>query len=123
MKMNAILLSKPMLKVHALVLGFFVWFIISQNHIVSITKTVPLGFYNQPKNTQVYAPETVTITSFGPKGHINQLFHSEYAVHMNLQSYRPGSHEIELSQEDLFLPTTVKLLQLKPSMVQIKIAQ
>lgn len=123
MKMNAILLSRPMLKINALVLGFCLWFIISQNQIITITKTVPLSFYNQQKNTQLYAPDTVTITSFGPKNHLNQLFHSEYAVHMNLKSYQTGSHKIELTQENLFLPTTIKLLQLKPSMIQIKIAQ
>ena len=121
MKMNAILLSKQMLKVHALVLGFLVWYIISQNHIESISKTVPLCFYNQPKNTQLDAPETIKITGYGPKSHLNQCFHSDYAVHVNLQSYQLGSHEIEISHENLFLPTTIKLLQLKPSILQIKI--
>ena len=123
MKIQSIILSRPMLKVHAVILGFSIWFIISQSHIVSTTRTVPLSFYHQRKNRQIYAPEAISITAFGPKGHLNQLFHSEYAVHINLNSYKPGTHKIELSQEDLFLPQTVKLLQLNPSIIQIKIAE
>ena len=123
MKTNNILLSKPMLKLNALILGFCVWFVISQDHIVTITRQVPLSFYNQPKNSQLYAPESISVTSFGPKNHLNQTFHSDYALHINLKSYHQGNHEIELTQDDLFLPQTIKLLQLKPSMVQIKIAQ
>ena len=123
MKMKNVLLSKPVLKIHALILGFFVWFVISQNHVVSITKQVPLSFYNQPKNTQLYAPDTVVLSSFGPKSHLNQVFHHDYAVHIDLSLYQPGVHEIELTEEDIFLPPTVKLLQLKPSLIQIKIAQ
>lgn len=122
MKSNTLLLSNPAIKLYALAFGFLIWLIISQSHIVSITKTVPLSFYNQPQNRQVYAPETITVSSFGPKGHLVQTFGSEYAVHINLDGYEPGTHKIELSQQDLFLPQSVKLLQLKPSMLQIKIA-
>ena len=123
MKPNALLLSNSMIKLYALVFGFLIWLIVSQSHIVSITKTVPLSFYNQPRNAQVYAPETVTISTFGPKRHLTQTFGSEYSVHINLANYQAGSHKIELTQQDLFLPQSVKLLQLKPSILQIKIAQ
>lgn len=123
MKPNALLLSNWMTKLYAVVFGFSIWLIVSQSHIVSITKTVSLSFYNQPKNTQVYAPETVTISTFGPKQNLTQTFGAEYAVHINLSNYPLGTHQIELSQQDLFLPPSIKLLQLKPSMLQIKIAQ
>ena len=112
-----------MLRIHAVLLGFSIWFIISQHHVVSTTRTVALSFYNQPKNTRLYAPENITISSFGPKSHLNQLFHSEYALHVNLSGYKAGTHTIELTQEDLFLPQSVKLLQLNPSIIQIKIAE
>lgn len=123
MKIASILLSKHMLKVHALMLGFLIWSTISQNYIVTKTQTVALSFYNQPKNTRLYAPETVTITSFGPKNHLDQVFHSGYAVHIDLQDYQLGTHDLNINADHLFLPPTIKLLQLSPRLIQIKIAQ
>jgi YbbR domain-containing protein len=121
--MNRLLESNSIIKLISLGFGFCIWLIISQNQIVSITKKVPLCFYNQPQNCTVYAAETILISAFGPKKYLTQTFSSEYAIHLNLKNYQPGNHEIELSNHDLFLPQSVKLLQLKPTLLQIKIAQ
>jgi len=91
--------------------------------MITKTQTVALSFYNQPKNTQLYAPENVTITSYGPKNHLDQVFHSGFAVHLNLEQYQPGTHEIKINADDLFLPPSIKMLQLNPRLIQIKIAQ
>jgi len=123
MNMKTLLAHNSIVKVTSLGFGFCIWLIISQNQIVSITKIVPLSFYNQPKNCTVYAPETIAISAFGPKQHLVQTFTSEYAIHLNLGQYQTGNYEIELSNHDLFLPQSVKLLQLKPTLLQIKIAQ
>ena len=66
LSLRKLFLSKHVLKVNALVLGYWLWFIISSYQMTTITHTVPLSFYGNHEVT-VEAPEYVTLTLRGYK--------------------------------------------------------
>ncbi|MCX5924095.1 MAG: hypothetical protein NTZ68_01570 [Candidatus Dependentiae bacterium] len=100
------------------------WFFVSQYQWTTIDQNVPLCFYqNQDQSSRtILAPDNVMIKISGPRKEIYQFDPLQSAVHIDASSFDDGNHEIQLSRENLFLPDSVKLVQLIPSHISIQIS-
>lgn len=115
-----LLLSKNSLKVNALILGYWLWYIMSFNQLQTITTHVPLCFYGN-SNVAVEAPDTISVTLFGYKSDLLLIDYRELAVHINNALLSVGKYPITITHSSLFLPERIKLLHYAPSPVIISV--
>lgn len=69
----------------------------------------------------IIAPTQATITITGSRSDVSIFNPSENAIHVDTSNYQPGKHNLQLSRENLFLPDSLKLVQLIPSNISINI--
>lgn len=104
----------------ALVLGYSVWFFASGYQWSQREYTVPICFY-QTQGRAIQAPESVIIKISGPHKEMFHLDPTQLAIHIDLTNYQDGEHEILLNAANLFLPETLKMVELIPSFISFKI--
>lgn len=102
----------------ATILGFFLWYQIAKKHHKIVTISIPICFYNA--TTSIASPETINACIQGTHYDI-YLLKKNSAVHIDAQHLTTGTHDIAISPENLFLPHSVKLLHLVPSIITIQI--
>ena len=107
-------------KLTALILGYSIWFFGASFQWVEREYTVPICFY-QTQGRSVQAPESVVVKISGPRKEMFHLNPTELAIHIDLTNYADGDHEILLNTVNLFLPETLKLVELIPSFISFKI--
>ena len=119
-KTMPLLLHPNFTKLAALVLGYCIWFFASTQQWVVREYTVPLCFY-QTDQRVIQAPESVTLKISGPRSEMFHLNHLDLAMHVDATGYSDGDHEILLNGSNLFLPETLKLVELIPSCISFNI--
>ncbi len=95
------------------IMGFFMWYTISEFRILTITHKIPVYFDNVSQEQQIDAPEEVDITLSGTA---RQLYKSQKigALHFNAHKLSPGKQLIHISPENLLLPHTTKVVNYTP---------
>jgi hypothetical protein len=122
-------------KISSVCIGYMLWAFIAQFQWTTTIQKVPLCFYQNNEQTiekqvqgqtmndrAILAPDFVMISVYGQRKDIYFFNASESALHIDLSSYSNGTHEIQLSKENLFLPDTLKLIHLVPAHISIKIS-
>ena len=104
-----------LLKVVALVIGYSFWHIFGGSHTAAVTVSVPLCFYNIPTETQLNAPESISVKLTGKRTDLRALDHTHLALHINATNLKKGKNLLHLSKEELLLPQTIQLVQYAPS--------
>ncbi len=103
------------LKVISLTLGYTFWYIFSSSHVGSLWVTVPLTFYNIPTTHSIVGPETVTVRIAGKRSEIRTLDFENIAIYVDAQSLKKGRNCLAITEEQLFLPSSIKLVHYCPS--------
>lgn len=103
------------LKLTALVFGYTFWYIFGQSHTSSAWITVPLYFYNVPKQLAIKDPETVTLKIIGKRSDLRLLDTTQLAIHINAEELTPGKNLLTLNEQSIFLPEPIKLVHYLPS--------
>lgn len=115
--------SNALLKIICLLLGYSFWYIASFDSIITIQVNVPLCFAHTEDNYQVTAPETIDITIKGKRSALYALEKDSLAAHININKLLPGKHGIILTEQHLFLPKNISLVQYKPSNLSLTIVE
>ena len=115
--------SNALLKIICLVLGYNFWYIASFNHIVTIQINVPLCFTAEKNNYRINAPETIDVTLTGKRSDMYGLEKEALAAHININNLLPGKHGIIITEQHLFLPKTITLVDYKPSNLSLTITK
>ena len=79
---------------------------------------------NADQNTdrKIQAPEFALIKIVGPRNQMHHLKLSELALHVDVSDFKDGDHEIILNSSNLFLPETLKLVELIPAAISCNIS-
>lgn len=122
MKTNlTVLIQHPHItKIFSLVLAYSIWFCVAQHQVISQTYQAPVYFYDtEHKNIQ--APESIQITLQGPRKELYNFKTHHASFHLDGAKLNQGQQEIILSRENLFLPDSLKLVDLVPSHISIHV--
>lgn len=115
--LKKILLSSVPRSFLAIVAGYTCWYTLNSYHTITIPFTVPLCFYNTRNNQHVEAPESITIYLRSKRMHLAKLDTTQLAVHINACSLTYSRNPIAITQQNLFLPESIKLLHYIPSCI------
>jgi YbbR domain-containing protein len=101
--------------------GYSFWYIASFDHTITFSTSVPLCFTAIDDNYPVNAPEKISITIRGKRSALYGLEKKDLAAHVNINKLLPGKHSIIITEQHLFLPKSVTLVDYKPSNLAITI--
>jgi hypothetical protein len=114
MKNNNILL-----KLASLMFGFAFWYLCMHHTTGYQQLLVPLSFHDIPNNVVIDAPETVAITVRGNRAVFHTLDREVLVFHINASNLNKGENTIRLSDQPLFLPEQLRLLNCSPSTILV----
>lgn len=105
--------SNPILKINSLIIAFFVWLALSQNQLINLSLNLPIYFYNNEKNLIISGPDKIDVKLYGKKScfwHINK---EELAIFIDFNEINSNVPYV-LSNNNLFLPSNIKLVDYNP---------
>lgn len=109
------LLNKNFLRISSLLIGFLLWSIMSTLHHSKITVRVPVCFYNNENVTELWdAPESLIVTLKGNKSDLRAINVAELAVHIDAKKLTNQKNNLNITNQNLFLPEQVKLVNYSP---------
>lgn len=112
-------LNALFLKCCALILGYALWNIMSKPHSIQITIPVPVSFYNTDTRT-LTAPDTIHVKISGPR---KDIFKTAYnaSLHCDAALLHEGANTVTLSEQQIFLPDTVSLVDYRPTKIIVTV--
>lgn len=122
-KSKSILLHHNFIRIISCIIGYSIWAFMAQNQQIKATQTIPIYFYNLQQDFIINAAEKIEVTVSGTRTNMYHFDNANNAIHLDASQFRQGSNEIALSQENLFLPDNINLINLKPSYITINITK
>ena len=119
--LKTLFLTNGPLIIISLFLGYSFWYIASYDQTVILQFDVPLCFAGAIDGYTLEAPEKIDITLKGKRADIYALEKESLAAHISTNKLSPGKHGIVITEQHLFLPKSVTLVQYKPSNLTITI--
>jgi hypothetical protein len=120
--LKKLFLSNAPLLIISLVLGYSFWYIASYDQTIMLNLHVPLCFAGKINSYALHAPEKIDICLKGKRTDIYALDKEALAAHVNISKLLPGKHGIVLTEQHLFLPKNITLMQYTPSNLTITIS-
>lgn len=119
MKLMKKIMHNAPLKVFSLILGYTFWYIFSHGQTITIEHTIPLCFYNIPKEGTLKSPETINVHLQGKRNLLSGLNMKKLAVHVDAQTLHAGNNQVVISaKKNLFLPEHIKLIHYTPAQLE-----
>ncbi len=103
------------LKIISLLLGYTFWYIFGSSHISTAWITIPLCFYNVPKQNSIKAPESLSVKIAGKRTELRSLDIQELAIHIDAAHLREGKNILAITPDTIFLPDSIKVIHYSPS--------
>lgn len=107
-------------KFYSIILGYCIWFCIAQHQTSTQTYQAPIYFYDTPTEL-IIAPSAIEITVQGHRKDLYKFKKEQAEIHLDGSKFKEGKQEIVLGRENLFLPETLKLIDLVPTHISIQI--
>ncbi|MBI2345204.1 hypothetical protein HYV10_04020 [Candidatus Dependentiae bacterium] len=122
MKINlpAMIQHRHITRIYSIILGYSIWFCIAQHQVISQTYQAPIYFYDI-KTEYVIAPTSIEITVQGNRKEVYKFKKEHAEIHLDGSKFKEGNQEIVLGKENLFLPDTLKLVDLVPGHISIHV--
>lgn len=112
---KSLLTNKLSINVISLIMAYCVWSFMAENQTVQKNISVPVCLYNCQDLSDIDFPEKIMITLEGKRAALASLDYKQLAVHLDGELLTNGPNGITLSEKNLFLPTTIKLVNYKPT--------
>ncbi|MBP9765020.1 hypothetical protein KBD08_01665 [Candidatus Babeliales bacterium] len=106
------------LKIWSLVLGYSIWYCVAQHQTITQHYQAPILFFDT-NNMNLSTQDSVEIILQGSRQDMHYFNPDHAAIHIDSTTLRPGQQEIMIDRENLFLPDTIKLVDLIPSHISI----
>ncbi len=110
------------LKAGALLCGYALWHTTSKYQKITLTKDVPLCFYNVPADIRLEAPEMISVTYQGTRENIF-VTAFDSAIHVDAQNMHEGHYTQAIAREQIFLPESVRLLHYVPTEIALSVTK
>jgi hypothetical protein len=117
------LLKDAPLKVVSLLIGYGFWHMFGATHRVTTWERIPLTFYNVEQTMKINAPETIDVQLAASRTQLSYIDQTQLAAHIDARTLHEGDNGIDLQNEDLLLPTTIKLVHWRPTNIVVHVAQ
>lgn len=115
----AIMQHRHTTKFFAILIGYSLWFTVAQHQATTKTIQTQIYLYDAPDTISITDLPTITVT-LQASGHTMYYLHpDQVAVHVDASKLKIGANEIVLDKENLFLPDSIKLIDLIPSHITI----
>lgn len=111
--------SNLVLKIVSLLLGFALWYIISQAFNSSVWLTVPVCIDNSPAEFTLTAADQIRVCIGGTRADIRALDIATLSLHIDGTQLHAGDNATLITTEKLFLPPSIKLLNYDPLVLNI----
>ena len=112
--------TKFLLKVLAIIYAYLWWVIISQSLGSTIKINLPILLYDAPENLNIKAPDSVDLYIKGKRYDIRNFLSQSPTINVDAKRFSdPGHHKYPILQEHIFLPEEIKLLDYKPSQLDV----
>jgi YbbR domain-containing protein len=110
------------LKIVAVSLALLLWFVIAGQKQAERSLRVPLEFQNTPEHLELTSdvPGFVDVRVRGPARALGQLRSSDLVALVDLNNARPGRRMFNLTQDHVYVPTGVRVLQVQPSTISLQ---
>lgn len=118
-----ILLHHNFIRIASCIIGYTLWAFIAQYQHMNIEQNIPVCFYKTPHDLEIKAPDTIKISISGKRHALYHFDTDNSGIHLNATGLQPGTHEMKLTRENLFLPDTINLVNLKPSYITISVSK
>ncbi len=107
------------LKCCALLFGYTLWNMVSKHHPIKTIIEIPVSFYN---NTGfiITSPETIQIKVLGTRKAVFKTAHTA-AVHCDVATLQEGKNSMKISNEQIFLPEAISLLDYIPKIISVTV--
>lgn len=122
-KITQLIIPNLPLKLLSGICGFLVWSVISQSHVVTITRQVPVCVYNTEQTDQISVPEMVQVTLQAPRNRLYTVDTHELAIHIDAARLQPGDNPLRVDRSSLFLPDGINVVHYTPSNTKIEITR
>ena len=110
-------------KIFALIFGFALWTIFAANNTKDIWIQVPLCFYNTDDNIICNGPETVKVHLCAKRVALKNIDTKNLAIHVDSQKLSLGESNLHVTEQDLFLPDSIKLVDYTPCNIVVNVEQ
>jgi hypothetical protein len=118
--LKTIFLHNALLKTMSIIIGYSLWSIATHNQTIEKTFIIPLCFSS---NQIIDAPETISVTLACKRKDMYTLATDSLAAHITIDKLLPGKYGILLTERQLFLPGTIKLVRYSPSNLSFSIKE
>ncbi len=109
------------LKIIALAFSITLWSFVVGQEKAEIGLSIPIEIINLPSNLVISndLPSDIQIRVFGPRSIIRNIASQNLTKVIDLKDASPGKMLIHLAADDFSLPGGVKVLRIKPSIIEI----
>ncbi len=108
------------LKAISLIIGFLLWSIISDACTSHTWVTVPVCFYNK-KNRLLNSPDQLLVELTAKRSFLRHLDKRALAIHIDAQTLKPGPNAVLITDDLMFLPSTITIKDIIPHNVLITV--
>ncbi len=119
MILKNLFLNNITLKTISLIIGYGIWSLLGQNCVLYKQIEIPICFYNTQNHIIACHPEHITISIAGKRKDLKNCH--DLGLHINAHQFTSGTHYIMPTDEQLFLPSSIKLVSYKPHKIMIEI--
>ena len=118
--LTTVIQHRHVTKVFSIILAYSIWFCVAQHQTISQTYQAPIYFYDAT-HKEIQAPEFIQVTLQGSRKELYNFKNHHAIFHLDASKLNHGNQEIILSRENLFLPDSLKLVDLVPSHISIHV--
>lgn len=115
------LTSNTVIKVISFIIGYGVWSFFGNARIIQKEVHVPICFYNENPEYAIQSPESIAVLVEGKRSDIYQLDLKQLAVHIDAASLKNGINLLAVTEKQLFLPDTCKVVYSTPLPMMIEL--
>lgn len=116
--MSNLIATRPFLNIASGIMGFFLWYSISQTRIVTRTMALPIYFDNLSPEQSLQAPEEAIVTVRSTASTLRK-YKDTAGIHINAQSLPAGTHLFFPGKENFLLPSNVHVIEYQPIKIHI----
>ncbi len=119
--MSGLITTRPFLNIASGIMGFFLWYTISQAQVLTHTMALPVYFDNLSPEQSIQAPEKLEITLRANQATLRMCKYSG-ALHINAQTLPAGTHLFFPHKENFLLPNNAQIVTYQPIKIHLEVS-
>ncbi|OGW24078.1 MAG: hypothetical protein A2X59_06385 [Nitrospirae bacterium GWC2_42_7] len=121
--MKNMIMSNLGLKISAVLISVFLWFVVTSRGQTEFSLDVPIEFKNIPAELEVvnYKTKTVNVTVKGQEIAVRNIKALDIRVFIDMSNAKKGVGSFYINKGDVKLPYAITVVDIAPSMLKIRL--